>query len=284
MDLQTSLLGIRNAFIAMALVSLIEAIVPLHKRKAWGWRHLLPNLFVAVITFATGALLNIVLLIGLVQLQIHRIGLFNTLSPVSPWLEIFAVVLVLDFSWYLTHVSLHKSRYLWRFHATHHSDLAVDVTTTYRQHPVESLVRYAYLAVFACAVGASPAAFAFYRLWTVFAGQAAHANVRLPQRLDTVISYLTMSPMMHKVHHSRDPRFTDSNYSQIFSVWDRLFGTCTPAKYGRDITYGLDGYDGLEYQTAIGLLQMPFRGTNQQSRSAHPVSSPDRSTALERRR
>ncbi len=258
MDFQASFFGIRNALIAMAIVLLVEAIVPLQKRNAWNWRHLVPNLLVTLITFAMGAVLNIVLLLGLAQLQAHRLGLFNVLTPVSPWIEIPAVLVALDFAWYLTHVSMHKAPYLWRFHAVHHSDPAVDVTTTYRQHPVEGLVRYAYLAVFAFAIGASPAAFAFYRFWSVFAGQMEHANIRLPQWLDTAISYVTMSPTMHKVHHSRDPRFTDTNYSQIFSVWDRIFQTCTPARYGRSVVYGLDGFDGPEYQTTRGLLRMPF--------------------------
>ncbi|HKD21428.1 MAG TPA: sterol desaturase family protein, partial [Rhizomicrobium sp.] len=229
-------------------------------RTRWHWRHLMPNLLLALITFAIGTVLNLAVLAGLVWLQQAKLGLFNSIAPVSPFIAIPVVLLVLDFSWYLTHVSLHKSKTLWRFHAVHHSDLAVDVTTTYRQHPVEGVVRYAYLAAFAFAIGASPQAFAFYRLWTVFAGQAAHANLRLPQPLDTAISYVTMSPTMHKVHHSRDPRFTDTNFSQIFSLWDRLFGTCTPARYGRDIDFGLDGHDDPRAQSTLGLLVLPFSG------------------------
>jgi sterol desaturase/sphingolipid hydroxylase (fatty acid hydroxylase superfamily) len=259
MDLQATLFGIRNAFILMAVVLVIEAVFPLAKRTSWNWRHLLPNLTMALITFAMGVALNLAVLVELLLLRDARLGLFNMIGPVSPWIEIPAVLLALDFAWYLTHVSMHKSRTLWRFHAMHHSDPAVDVTTTYRQHPVEGLLRYAYLAVFAALIGASPAAFAFYRIWTVFMGQAEHANVRLPERLDTAISWFTMSPTMHKVHHSRDPRFTDTNYSQIFSIWDRLFGTVTPARLGRNVSYGLDGYDGREYQSVIGLLRIPFR-------------------------
>jgi sterol desaturase/sphingolipid hydroxylase (fatty acid hydroxylase superfamily) len=273
MDFQTSLLGIRNALIVMAIVFCIEAVVPLCKRSAWSWRHLFPNLFITLITFSMGAVLNIAVLAGLVALQNVKLGLFNMIPPVSPWIEIPAALLVLDFAWYLTHVSMHRSRALWRFHAMHHSDPAVDVTTTYRQHPVEGLIRYAFLATFAFTAGVSPIAFAVYRLWSVFAGQAEHANVRLPQSLDTAISFVTMSPVMHKVHHSRDPRFTDTNYSQIFSMWDRLFGTCTPARLGRNVNYGLDGFDGKEFQTALGLLQMPFRLAEMEREPTPPATS-----------
>ncbi|HEY4940705.1 MAG TPA: sterol desaturase family protein [Rhizomicrobium sp.] len=259
MDFQSSLIGIRNTLILMAVVLVVEAVIPLCKRTAWNWRHLFPNFSLAAVAFAMGVVLNFGMLIGLQYLQVQHIGLFNSLVSLPPLVEIMAVVFVLDFAWYLTHVSMHKSATLWRYHAMHHSDLAVDVTTTYRQHPVEGLVRYSYLAVFACAIGASPAAFAVYRLWSVFMGQAEHANVKLPQWLDTAISWISMSPTMHKVHHSRDPRFTDTNYSQIFSMWDRIFRTCTPARFGRDIDYGLDGYDGKEFQSVAGLFLSPLR-------------------------
>lgn len=259
MDFQSSLMGIRNTLIVMAIVLLVEAVIPLYKRTAWNWRHLIPNLSLAAVAFAMGAVLNFGMLIGLQFLQARHLGLFNSLVSLPPLVEILVAVVVLDFAWYLTHISMHKSATLWRFHAMHHSDPAVDVTTTYRQHPVEGLVRYAYLAVFAFAIGASPAAFAVYRLLSVFMGQAEHANIRVPQWLDTAISWVSMSPTMHKVHHSRDPRFTDTNYSQLLSLWDRLFRTCTPARFGRDFVYGLDGYDGKEFQSVAGLFLSPLR-------------------------
>ena len=259
MDLASNLLGIRNALALLALVLVIEAIIPLYKRNVWHRRHLLPNLGMAALAFALGTLLNVALLAGLLWLQAAHFGFFNMIPAVPPVVEIVAVLLVLDFAWYLTHRSMHLVPSFWRFHAVHHSDLVVDVTTTYRQHPVEGLIRYAFLATFAFGVGASPAAFALYRLWSVFMGQAEHANVRLPQWLDTAISYVTMSPIMHKVHHSRDRRYTDTNYSQIFSMWDRIFKTCTPARYGRDIDFGLNGCDSANDQSFVGLLTLPGR-------------------------
>ena len=149
------------------------------------------------------------------------------------------------------------------------------MTTTYRQHPVEGLLRYAYLAVFALALGASPAAFAFYRVWSVLMGQAEHANVRLPQWLDTAISWITMSPTMHKVHHSRWQEETDSNYSSLFSFWDRLFRTFRFRNDPHTIQFGLQEFDGEENHTLAGLLATPLkpsrRFTAQQSQT-HPLA------------
>jgi hypothetical protein len=142
----------------------------------------------------------------------------------------------------------------------HHSDPQVDVTTTVRQHPVESVIRYTFLASFAFAFGASPLAFTIYRVWSALHGMCEHANIRLPQWLDTAITFVFSSPNMHKIHHSRHQRFTDRNYTNIFSIWDRLGGTFTPSKHGRDIVYGLEGEDVAERQSTLGLLKRRSAG------------------------
>jgi len=155
-------------------------------------------------------------------------------------------------------VTMHKARALWPFHAIHHSDPMVDVTTAIRQHPGESLVRYGFLAAFGFAAGVSPAAFAIYRVWSALHGLTEHANVRLPLWLDSAITWVFTSPNMHKVHHARDAALSDSNYGNIFAIWDRYFGTFTPARLGRGIDYGLDGCEDPSAQTALGLLTAPF--------------------------
>jgi sterol desaturase/sphingolipid hydroxylase (fatty acid hydroxylase superfamily) len=141
----------------------------------------------------------------------------------------------------------------------HHSDPAVDVTTTIRQHPGEGVIRYFFMAAFAVALGATPGAFAVYRLWSVLGGLLEHANVRTPRRLDSLLSLVVTTPNMHKVHHSRRADETDTNYGNIFSLFDRLFATFTSAARGVSIAYGLDGYDDRRLQTTAGLLAMPFR-------------------------
>ncbi len=169
------------------------------------------------------------------------------------------VVLVLDFSFYVAHVSMHKVAAFWRYHRVHHSDPAVDVTTTIRQHPGESLIRYAFMAVFACVLGASPGAFAVYRAWSALNGLLEHANFRAPLWLDRALSLVTTWPYMHKIHHSRAADQTDTNYGNIFSWFDRLFGTFTPSERGVNIAYGLSGFDDPQTQTTAGLLALPFR-------------------------
>ena len=63
---------------------------------------------------------------------------------------------------------------------------------------------------------------------------------------------------MHKAHHSRRQKETDTNYSNIFSFWDRLCGTYTARVDFRELRYGLDGFDDAGRQSLRGLLRMPF--------------------------
>lgn len=241
---------------AMSILAFVEALIPLRAAARSG--RILPNLVLTFVTFATNAALNIPILLALHWAAENRIGLLNSVT-LNPALALLLAMLALDFAWYLTHVAMHKSRLLWRFHAVHHSDAFVDVTTTIRQHPGEGLIRYVFMAVFALAVGASPLMFALYRLASALQGLVEHANIKLPDWLDKAICLITPSPNMHKVHHSRTQALTDSNYSNLFSIWDRLFGTFTPPERGKEIVYGLDEIaDEPRRLTASGLLLLPF--------------------------
>ncbi|MDQ0465168.1 sterol desaturase/sphingolipid hydroxylase (fatty acid hydroxylase superfamily) [Caulobacter ginsengisoli] len=273
MNLSANLSSLALLLAAMILLSGIEVLIPLQARGGWSRRHLLPNLALTFLTFATNLVFNIPLLLGLVWLQSKGWGLFN-LTGWPPVVELAGAVLALDLAWYVTHVTMHRFAALWRFHAVHHSDPMVDVTTTIRQHPGESVIRYVFLAVFAFAFGASPAGFMIYRIWSALHGLFEHANLRLPQWLDTTITLVFSSPNMHKIHHARDRRHTDRNYTNIFSIWDRLFGTFTPSSHGRDIVYGLDGLDGADQQTTLGLLALPFRDRSGEVAAPLPSARP----------
>ena len=256
-QVQSSIATVVVILAVMAVVALLETVRPLHARRRWNRVHLGPNIALTFLTFATNLVFNGALVMTLVWLQESGFGVLNMLRAAS-LVAVVVAVLALDLSFYVAHVAMHKIPAFWRFHRVHHSDPVVDVTTTIRQHPGEGVIRYAFMAVFATALGVSPGGFAVYRLWSALSGLLEHANVRLPLRLDSVLSLVVSSPNMHKVHHSRDATCTDTNYGNIVSLWDRLFLTFTPAKRGVNVVYGLDGFDDPASQTAAGLLAMPF--------------------------
>ena len=243
---------------AMAAIALLETAIPLKARGRWQRAHLAPNLALTFLTFATNALFSAALVMAVDRLRASGFGLLPLLSP-APWLELAIVLVVLDFAFYVTHVSMHKLPFFWRFHSVHHADPAVDVTTTIRQHPGESVIRYAFLAAFACVLGPSPGAFAVYRAAVALNGLLEHANLRVPARLDRLLALVTTWPNLHKLHHSRDAVETDTNYGNLLSLWDRLFSTFTPSREAAHVVYGLAGLDDPATQTTAGLLALPFR-------------------------
>jgi len=168
--------------------------------------------------------------------------------------------LVLDFfGGWLVHMVEHKVRFLWRFHVVHHADNNVDVTTGLRHHPVESVLRglFFFMGIF---VSGSPMyAVMIFQTILVLSTAFTHANISLPRWLDKGLSFILVSPNMHKVHHHWKQPFTDSNYGAILSILDRLLGTFMKL-YPKDIRYGLDRYYPNEKdEDFVQLMKKPFQ-------------------------
>jgi sterol desaturase/sphingolipid hydroxylase (fatty acid hydroxylase superfamily) len=255
--LETSASTIAVVLGAMALVALIEMAIPLHARGPLHRTHVAPNLALTFITFATNVVLNGALVLLLVRLDVTGFGILRSAGLDPRVADVLAIVL-LDFSFYVAHVAMHHVPALWRVHRVHHSDPVVDVTTTIRQHPLEGVIRYAFMAAFAIPFGVGTGAFVIYRAWSALNGLLEHANIRIPRSLDRLLTLVTTWPNMHKVHHSRDARESATNYGNIFSWFDRLFGTYTPSERGEKVICGVDGLDDGKQQTTRGLLAMPF--------------------------
>ena len=242
---------------AMALLAALETWIPLRARRREHRAHLAPNLVLTGITFAFNALLTGGLVAGLAWLEARDLGLLRSLA-LPAWAATAAAVVALDLATWVAHVSMHKLPLLWRFHRVHHADLELDVTTSFRQHPGETLVRAAFLAAFAAPLGVGAGAFALYRTLSAANALLEHANLRVPRRLDSLLSWAVVTPNMHKVHHSRAPQQTDTNYGNLLPLFDRLGGCFTPSEQGLRVDYGLEGFDAPETQTLPALLLAPF--------------------------
>ena len=168
-------------------------------------------------------------------------------------------VCVVDLGEYLRHRLFHFVRPLWLLHMVHHSDTRVDVTTGLRFHPLETVLVYSFSwRCWLC--WASPLwALAVRALFQAPISALQHAAIRLPARLESAAGWLIVTPAMHRVHHSRLRSETDSNYGEMFSFWDRLFGTYTPPLQASGGAMGLNALTADSWQTAIGMLFMPIR-------------------------
>ena len=168
-------------------------------------------------------------------------------------------VLALDFSSWLVHLIMHKNRTLWRFHLIHHTDRNVDVTTGLRHHPGDSILRGIFFMLLIFISGAPMYSVMIYQTLVILSTAFTHANISLSPKLDRFLSYIIVSPNMHKVHHHWKQPFTDSNYGAVFSFWDRILGTFMKLDR-KDIRYGLDKhYPEERDEDFIALLKKPFQ-------------------------
>lgn len=249
--------GIVNVLGLMAILALVETVIPLFPRSAMNRRHLGANFGLTAFTFGLNFFMNGLLVVGALWVSGHGAGLLQWFNlPLTG--AIIVTVIVMDLGTYAAHVLMHKFPLLWRAHLVHHIDPALDVTTSFRQHPIESLWRYGFLVVTAWGLGAPLAGIMLYRTLSAVNAVLEHANINVPQRLDTAISMIWVSPNMHKLHHSRTKTETDSNYGNLFSSFDRIFRTFTPSARVGTVRYGIDGYDDLESQKLHNLLKLPF--------------------------
>lgn len=188
----------------------------------------------------------------------NDIGLLNMID-LPLWAELLIAIMALDFAaQYLVHYLLHTIPFMWRFHMIHHSDTHVDATSATRHHPGDYICReiFALGAVFI--FGIPLAFYLFYRILTVFFAYWTHANISLPSWIEVPLSYVLVTPDMHKFHHHFERPWTDTNFGNIFSFWDRLCGTLTyddPKK----IQYGLDMLPDERSEDILYQFSVPFR-------------------------
>jgi sterol desaturase/sphingolipid hydroxylase (fatty acid hydroxylase superfamily) len=236
----------------------LESIAPLYRYQNGRVRNALPNVALAVILVLTNLALSFSSAYTAGFTIRQGLGLFPLIG-ISLWTQAVLGVLALDLFGYFAHFLLHKSWLGWQFHRVHHSESAVDVTTAFRQHPGETIWRLLWQLAAIVVFGIPLWIVIIYLLLSALNAQLEHANIKLNSRLDRLLRVVLVTPHMHKAHHSRDQRETDSNYSNIFSFWDRFFGTYTAEIDFQTLLYGLDGFDVKERQTLRGLLKMPFK-------------------------
>ncbi|HMC00756.1 MAG TPA: sterol desaturase family protein [Flavobacteriaceae bacterium] len=239
---------------------ILEGAVPLFKFNYKKWQHAVPNIFFTITTIIINFGLAFLLLKSADWVVANNFGIINWIPNMPLWLYVVLGVLLMDFfGAYLPHFVEHKVKPLWMIHLVHHTDHKVDTTTANRHHPLESVIRFTFTLFGVFAIGTPIGIVMLYQSMSLVATQFSHANIRLPKKVDHVLSYFLVSPDMHKVHHHYVLPYTDSNYGNIFSIWDRLLGTYM--KLDREkLTYGVDVFPNeVENGKIWPLLKQPFQ-------------------------
>jgi sterol desaturase/sphingolipid hydroxylase (fatty acid hydroxylase superfamily) len=239
---------------------LLENAFPLFNFTYKKWQHAGINIFMTFTTIVVNFCLAFILLKTADWTIANNFGILQWLPEMSLWIYAFIGLLLLDLiGAYLVHLVEHKTKVLWRFHLIHHTDTWIDTTTANRHHPGESVIRFTFTALGVLIIGSPMWLVFLYQTLSVVATQFNHANISLPKKADTILSYFIVSPDMHKVHHHHILPYTDSNYGNIFSIWDRLFGTFMTLPK-EEIIYGIDTYpDPEDHNELKSLLKIPFQ-------------------------
>ncbi len=245
--------------ICMGTFWILESAFPLAKFTYKKWKHAKVNLILLSTTIIINVLFGaLIAAIGVfIWTSENNFGLLNMIE-LPLWAEVIIGVMILDLvAQYLVHYLLHRVAFMWRFHMVHHSDTAVDVTTGTRHHPGDYVFRelFALTAIFLG--GLSLGIYMIYRITTVIMTYWTHSNLKMPMVVDKTLSYLFITPNMHKFHHHFERPWTDTNFGNIFSIWDRMFGTFVyddPSK----IKYGLDVVDNSRSEDLAYQIKLPF--------------------------
>lgn len=176
-------------------------------------------------SFYSGITLVIRALLGLSISIVSYDFLYQHLAFIrieSTWLVYVVTFVVLDFEFYWGHRFHHTINLLWNSHLIHHNSEAYHIATSTRQPFLVFTNFLFFLAIPAALLGLSPTVIAVVLPVHKLAQVWYHT-----QQIGKLgfLEHLIVTPSQHRVHHALNPIYLDKNYSAIFNIWDKLFGT-----------------------------------------------------------
>ncbi|MBN8575842.1 MAG: sterol desaturase family protein [Cytophagales bacterium] len=246
--------------ICLTLCWIVEGSFPLFRFNYKKWKHAGVNFTFLLTTMIINVFFGIAT-VGIFEwIGRNQFGLMYLIDwPI--WVEMLLCLLIFELlAQYTIHYILHRVKWMWKFHMIHHSDTHLDATSGTRHHPGDFIMRELFALLAVLITGAPVAYYFFYRVCTIFFTYFTHANISLPAWLDKSLSYVFITPNMHKFHHHFERPWTDSNFGNMFSIYDRLFGTLVydnPHK----IKYGLDVLDNSKDESLGYQFGLPFNKT-----------------------
>lgn len=264
-----------GAFAAIfAIMSLAEALWPRRQRRLGRAQRWTTNLGIMVLGAGVVRLLAslpVPLVAVAVALWAERtqIGLLHWLDWPA-WLAFIISLLLLDLLIWAQHAAFHRVPMFWRLHRVHHADREIDASTALRFHPIEIGLSMLIKSAAVLLLGASPLAVMMFEIGLNAMAIFNHANVQLPERVDRVLRHLLVTPDMHRIHHSTDPREHHRNFGFNLSIWDRCFGryVASPRAGHVGMQIGLSEYRSADPSRLWWSLWLPF------ARASIPSASP----------
>ncbi len=240
------------------ILFVLESKFQLRKRVQNRWKRIIINCLVSLPSFILLRVVFIPLMVLLAyKNEQWHFGL-NYLYDAPVWLKTSIAFILLDYSNYLWQIVLHKMPLMWRFHLVHHTDLDLDITTSFRFHFGELIGSVFFRGAAVILIGISPLMVLIYEIAFEASNQFQHSNMKIPYQFEKELNKILVTPRMHGIHHSIKKRETDSNFSIIFSFWDRLHGTIRLNVHQYEIVTGVAVYPDEKELTTGKLLKLPF--------------------------
>jgi sterol desaturase/sphingolipid hydroxylase (fatty acid hydroxylase superfamily) len=179
----------------------------------------------------------------------------------SGWTGLTLDLLLLDVWIYWWHRLNHMVPFLWRFHEVHHLDEQLDSTSAVRFHFGEvilsSIVRAAVILIAAIPL----TSVIVFELVVLVSALFHHSNLRLPSKLETILSRFIVTPSIHWIHHHAKRDDTDSSYATVLSLWDGIFASSSKTVRTPEMSIGVEGRRDVRY---LKLLLRPFKNNSPQ--------------------
>lgn len=248
-------------FLTLSVIFTVEGAFPHYKNRSRRIQHALPHVLTAIFN----GILTRLVLAGLTSQAIdwgtlHQLGLSQTLQMPS-YLKTAVVFVLFDIWMYFWHMANHRVGFFWLFHRAHHADTDMDTTTALRFHPGELVLSTVIRMPVIILTGMSFAEVVLFETVLNISTLFHHSNVAIPERWDRALRAVIVTPNMHRVHHSIERFETNSNYTSLLSVWDRLFRSFRKREDTRTITIGLPRLREEKWQKLPGFLITPFVGS-----------------------
>jgi sterol desaturase/sphingolipid hydroxylase (fatty acid hydroxylase superfamily) len=244
--------------IAMLIIMYsLETVIPYLSKPANKKRHDINNFVVTLISFIVNGLISVAVVSSLIYTSEHQLGLLN-LIHLPEIVEVIVGLLLIDFGSYVIHNLQHKIPFLWRLHRVHHADPNLNTSSALRFHPFDVVLSQGlYPCLWIPIMGISMTSFVIYGTIALPLLVMQHSNIKFPEWLERYGRLIFSTPGWHKIHHSDEQQFTDSHYGDVFTFWDRIFGTWHKVKPD-EINYGIKGFKDEKNQTIKNQLLMPF--------------------------
>ncbi len=247
-----------SVLVALAIFFSLEQFFPLRKQRRPLAHRLMVNFVMSAITYTAAALvMRPVALAAMGWGERFSFGLLHWLSFPPP-LSFIVGFLLMDLSFYYWHRLNHALPVLWRFHNVHHFDPDMDASTGFRFHFAEILISTLFRAGQGIFIGASLETFLTFELVFQVATYFHHSNLRLPLGFERLLNLIIVTPRMHAIHHSQVRDQANSNYSVIFSLWDRINRSFRRGIAEQSITIGVAGYSSDADNSLANALSAPF--------------------------